>query len=167
MPRAAARRATCQWAASRAAGPQPRSHIATGIQSDAISDAVYDLLGFQPPAHNKPTTGFHAALTFAFECRSVRLYGFEGAMTSDGHMLNLADHNVLTEHKLLARLSNRSLHVPIGNRSRLASGASGCACCLLIIYGRFIHLFYYFTESITKAVHIHLFQLYRNPCVVR
>ena len=105
-----------------------RSHIATGIQSDAISDAVYDLLGFQPPAHNKPTTGFHAALTFAFECRSVRLYGFEGAMTSDGHMLNLADHNVLMEHKLLARLSNRSLHVPIGNRSRVAPADVRVVC---------------------------------------
>ena len=56
---------------------------------------------------DKPTTGFQAVISLALECKSVRLYGFAGTTSLDGHEMS-ADHGIEREHVLLRQLSEHT-----------------------------------------------------------
>ena len=84
------------------------SVIPYGIVRDEITDAVLELRGFEPEHENVPTTGFHAAIAMGLECHSLRLYGFAGSTTLDGHHMD-ASHDIETEHALLRQLTSHTL----------------------------------------------------------
>ena len=75
-----------------------------GVETDLLLEAVFDLRGFQAPSTNKPTTGLHALVAVALLCSHVRLYGFAGTLTVDGHEED-GFHNIEAEHALLAELA--------------------------------------------------------------
>ena len=61
---------------------------------------------------SEASTGLHAVVTFAPRCLGgVRLYGFSGNRTGDGHPIG---HAIDSEHTLLAELASRS-----GGRMRI------------------------------------------------
>jgi len=80
------------------------SRVAVGMEMDITLNAVMDLRKFEPPDVNKPTTGLHAVVMMAFACSTVRLYGFAGSATLDGHPMHVS-HNIDAEHALLAILA--------------------------------------------------------------
>ena len=79
------------------------SVVHVGVQTDALLEAVFDLRGFHAPDTNLPTTGLHALVAVGLLCSHVRLYGFAGTPTVDGHE-EAGDHNIGAEHALLAEL---------------------------------------------------------------
>ena len=87
------------------------SHIPWGVESDIVTKAVLALRNYAPgkDLSNKPTTGFHAVVLFSLACKSVRLYGFAGSSTVDGHKMS-ADHGIEKEHRLLTRLEAKTLN---------------------------------------------------------
>ena len=80
-----------------------RSAVHLGVETDLLLEAVYDLRSFHPPGANKPTTGLHALVAMGLLCSHVRLYGFAGTATVDGHEES-ADHDIAAEHALLTKL---------------------------------------------------------------
>ena len=80
-----------------------RSAVHLGVETDLLLEAVFDLRSFHPPGMNKPTTGLHALVAMGLLCSRVRLYGFAGTTTIDGHE-EAGDHNIAAEHALLAEL---------------------------------------------------------------
>ena len=93
---------TQQHAFIRDAAAITAVHI--GVETDLLLEAVFDLRGFQAPSTNKPTTGLHALVAVALLCSHVRLYGFAGTLTVDGHEED-GFHNIEAEHALLAELA--------------------------------------------------------------
>lgn len=79
------------------------SWLPLGVESDEVLNAVYSLRGFVPPMTEKPTTGLHAVMMGALSCARLRLYGFAGEHTIDGHEMH-ASHDIEAEHALLAKL---------------------------------------------------------------
>merc|ERR1712039_784360 len=65
-----------------------------GYQNDTINHAGFLLKGLQKKV---PTNGFQALLTFAPICNSVRMFGFSGAKTFDGHVMG-ERHGINLEH---------------------------------------------------------------------
>ena len=86
------------------------SYIPWGVESDLVAEAVLALRDYDPDGSvdHKPTTGFHAAIVFSLACKSVRLYGFAGSDTVDGHAIS-ADHGLEREHQLLRQLEAKTL----------------------------------------------------------
>lgn len=80
-----------------------RSAVHLGVETDLLLEAVFDLRSFHPPGSNKPTTGLHALVAVGLLCSHVRLYGFAGTRTVDGHGES-GDHDIAAEHALLAEL---------------------------------------------------------------
>ena len=80
-----------------------RSAVHLGVETDLLLEAVFDLRSFHPPGTNKPTTGLHALVAMGLLCSRVRLYGFAGTATVDGHEES-GDHDIAAEHALLAEL---------------------------------------------------------------
>ena len=88
------------------------SFIPWGVETDAVTNAVLDLRGYgraaagsdggsDGEAGSKPTTGFHAVVSMALACRSVRLYGFQGEtprLTQYTH--SYCTHTVHSPHAL-------------------------------------------------------------------
>lgn len=87
------------------------SNIAWGMQTDDVLNAAFDLRDFQPPGWNKPSTGFHGVIMFALACRNVRLYGFAGTTTVDGHDEDVS-HDIAAEHRLLDQLVSHTANLP-------------------------------------------------------
>ena len=79
-----------------------------GVESDMTTTAVYQLRHFDGEGNRKPTTGFHAVVTFGLACRSLRLYGFEGSTSLDGHEI-AASHGLEEEHVVLQALLDPAL----------------------------------------------------------
>ena len=50
-----------------------------------------------------PSTGFHAVLTMAFQCKRLTAFGFDGDATYDGHEIT-PEHPIAIEHVLLRLL---------------------------------------------------------------
>lgn len=85
-----------------------------------------------PSLHNRsggatPTTGFHALLTMALACKSVRLYGFAGSANLDGHGIS-ASHGIAQEHLLLDRLVAHTLRMPASLRDAWATADVTVIC---------------------------------------
>lgn len=96
------------------------SRVAVGIEMDSTLNAVLDLRAFEPPETNKPTTGLHAVVMMAFACATVRLYGFAGSTTLDGHPMHVS-HNIDAEHALLAFLASADVdELPASSEFRAA-----------------------------------------------
>jgi len=84
------------------------SKLPIGHQSEGVNVAAYL---FAPLYHNyllvwtrkRPTNGFHALLTFAPLCSSLRLYGYDGLGTADGHVIGRS-HDLETEHLMLKQM---------------------------------------------------------------
>eukprot|EP00747_Dinoflagellata_sp_TGD_P181483 gnl/TRDRNA2_/TRDRNA2_35344_c0_seq1.p1 gnl/TRDRNA2_/TRDRNA2_35344_c0~~gnl/TRDRNA2_/TRDRNA2_35344_c0_seq1.p1 ORF type:complete len:313 (-),score=17.27 gnl/TRDRNA2_/TRDRNA2_35344_c0_seq1:22-960(-) len=79
-----------------------KSRIPWGIVTDVVTDAALDMT--EP---HYPSSGFHAAIVMALECKSVRLYGFVGTETVDGHPI--VGHDLELEHKKLSMLMHSGL----------------------------------------------------------
>ena len=62
-------------------------------------------------AGTKPTSGFQAIVAMGLACKSVRLYGFAGTTSLDGHAM-AADHGIAQEHVLLDQLRAHTLDMP-------------------------------------------------------
>jgi len=83
------------------------SWLPVGIESDVLHNAVFDMRGLPPNRKKptkKPTTGLVAVVMAALSCASLRIYGFAGSKTVDGHVIDRA-HDIYAEHALLARLA--------------------------------------------------------------
>ena len=79
-----------------------------GIVNERVTNVIYGLRGYQGGNNgHKPTSGLHAAVAFALECGSLRLYGFAGDVSLDGHEI-MASHGISEEHVLLNTLANLS-----------------------------------------------------------
>lgn len=75
-----------------------------GSETAQVTNGVFGLRGFQGGNDgHKPTTGFHAVIAFGLACKSLRLYGFGGSISLDGHHI-MASHGIDEEHALLASL---------------------------------------------------------------
>ena len=85
------------------------SHFALGFSADFISTAAHYLQREGSPYCCDPSTGFHAALTMAFACESVQLFGFGGDSTIDGHHGGNVGHGIEAEHALLHVLARHQL----------------------------------------------------------
>eukprot|EP00747_Dinoflagellata_sp_TGD_P189023 gnl/TRDRNA2_/TRDRNA2_48852_c0_seq1.p1 gnl/TRDRNA2_/TRDRNA2_48852_c0~~gnl/TRDRNA2_/TRDRNA2_48852_c0_seq1.p1 ORF type:complete len:276 (+),score=32.73 gnl/TRDRNA2_/TRDRNA2_48852_c0_seq1:68-895(+) len=89
-----------------------KSRIPWGVETDAVAEAVFNMA-----APGKASSGLHAVISMALECKSVRLYGFAGLGTVDGHLIT-PDHNTEHEHKLidmLERMGSKALPpTPLG-----------------------------------------------------
>lgn len=72
------------------------------VQTDKLNRAAYQVLNL---GSKEPTTGFHAFLTLAPICTSLRLYGFGGGMkTADNHGM-LQSHGYAVEWAFWKRIS--------------------------------------------------------------
>lgn len=71
-----------------------------GYQKDIVNHVAFLFRAL----HGKvPTNGFHAFLTFAPICSSLRLYGFSGDVSYDGHQMGIR-HAVNIEHDIIGRI---------------------------------------------------------------
>jgi hypothetical protein len=102
----------CSGETMRNDGPRElaaASQIPWGTETDVVTNAALDLRGFTDHDRSEtPTTGFHAVIAMALACRSVRLYGFAGDTSLDGHLMD-AKHGIAREHALLRQLSDKTL----------------------------------------------------------
>ena len=91
----------CFGAGMRSLSSRQSSAVRVGIASEARFDAAIAM------RHGREASmGLHALLTFAPHCRGgVRLYGFSGNGTTDGHHIG---HALTIEHALMAELMRRS-----------------------------------------------------------
>ena len=73
---------------------------------DLLLETVADLRGFQAPPRrrSRPPRAERARSGGALLCSHVRLYGFAGTLTVDGHEED-GFHNIEAEHALLAELA--------------------------------------------------------------
>lgn len=71
-----------------------------GYQKDIVNHAAFLFRELQGKV---PTNGFHAFLTFAPICSSLRLYGFSGGLSYDGHEMGVR-HGVNAEHAIIDRI---------------------------------------------------------------
>lgn len=86
-----------------------QSVIPFGVETDVVTDAVLRLRGFDDwDRSDVPTSGMHAAVAMGLECRSLRLFGFAGESTLDGHEMD-ASHDIEAEHVLLRQLTSHTL----------------------------------------------------------
>lgn len=80
-----------------------------GSETELATNGVFGLRDFHGGNNgHKPTTGFHAVVTFALACKSLRLYGFGGTTSLDGHHI-MESHGIREEHTLLSNLLNQTV----------------------------------------------------------
>ena len=89
-----------------------------GVESRTSTNIVFGLRNFAGGNNgHKPTTGFHAVITFALACRSLRLYGFAGETSLDGHEI-MASHGIQEEHDVLNQLLDPARAVTLNEMAR-------------------------------------------------
>lgn len=82
----------------------PRARYPIGYQSERVNAFAYQLVN-----GSRPTNGFHAFLTFALVCDSLRIYGFSGSETADAHPVRGDVHNLGLEHEIIQQLVEGNL----------------------------------------------------------
>ena len=80
-------------------------HPSLGLVGESTADVARAADRLRQGAYQgKPTTGFHALVTFGAMCERLSLYGFSGNGTLDNHPIT-GDHAIEAEHKLIARIA--------------------------------------------------------------
>merc|ERR1719330_518125 len=87
-----------QWLSRR------KMAVPYAYQSNALHAAEHSFALFGQEK-KVPSAGFKAFMTCAILCDSIKLYGFSGDSTLDGHFLAHSRHDLDMEHKVFGRLS--------------------------------------------------------------
>lgn len=83
----------------------------------SAKEEVFDVAGSLLPGVDRPSAGFVAFLTFAPLCRTLKVFGFAGRTTADGHPM-ATSHNFDLEHSVLALLSRGMAPTEAGPAAR-------------------------------------------------
>lgn len=88
-----------------------RTHLAVPVhvEDEALARDVDELVKLAAGSGLYDTsTGFHAVLTMALQCRKLTAFGFDGVGTYDGHAIT-TEHALTLEHSLLRLLQRGSV----------------------------------------------------------
>mmetsp|Transcript_83666 Transcript_83666/g.270492 ORF Transcript_83666/g.270492 Transcript_83666/m.270492 type:complete len:491 (+) Transcript_83666:84-1556(+) len=73
-----------------------KSTFPLGHQAEIVNQFAYRLANGM-----RPSNGLHAFVTFGLLCNSLKLYGFSGKGTADGHNVKAHVHDIHQEHKTM------------------------------------------------------------------